>query len=109
MQQLGGKTALVIGGSRGIGQSIVGALAHEGAAVWALGRDSARLDQLKQTIPGVQTLVADVTDPQTAPQTLEATRPDILVLSAGATPTMAPIHQQSWEQFSRPWETDVHM
>jgi NAD(P)-dependent dehydrogenase (short-subunit alcohol dehydrogenase family) len=109
MKQLDGKTALVIGGSRGIGQGIVGALAHEGATVWALARDSARLNQLKQTIPGVQTLVADITDPQTAPQTLGATRPDILVLSAGATPTMAPIHQQSWEQFSRTWETDVHM
>jgi NAD(P)-dependent dehydrogenase (short-subunit alcohol dehydrogenase family) len=109
MKQLDGKTALVIGGSRGIGQSIVGALAHEGAAVWALARDAARLDLLKQTVPGVQTLVADVTDPQAAPQTLEATRPDILVLSAGATPTMAPIHEQSWEQFSRTWETDVQM
>src|SRR4029078_4967886 len=68
-----------------------------------------RLDQLKQTAPGVQTLVADVTNPQTAPQTLGTTRPDILVLNAGARPFLAPIHQQSWEQFSRTWDTDVHM
>jgi NAD(P)-dependent dehydrogenase (short-subunit alcohol dehydrogenase family) len=109
MRQLEGKTAVVIGGSRGFGQGIVRALAAEGAAVWALARDAGRLDLLKREIAGVQTLVADVTDPQTASQTLRETRPDILVLSAGATPTMAPVHQQSWEQFSRIWETDVHM
>jgi NAD(P)-dependent dehydrogenase (short-subunit alcohol dehydrogenase family) len=109
MRYLDGKVAVVVGGSRGIGQGIVRALAAEGASVWALARDAARLDQLKREIDGVQTLVADVTDPQTAPQTLGATRPDILVLNAGARPMLAPIHQQSWEQFSRTWETDVHM
>ncbi len=109
MRQLDGKIAVVVGGSRGLGQGIVRALAAEGAAVWTLARDAERLDQLKREVAGVQTLVADVTDPQTAPQTLRATRPDILVLGAGATPTMAPVHQQSWEQFSRVWETDVHM
>src|SRR5262245_18812432 len=103
MRQLAGKTAVVIGGSRGFGQGIVRALAAEDAAVWALARDVARLDVLKREVAGVQTLVADVTDPQTASQTLRAVRPDILVLSAGATPTMAPVHQQSWEQFSRIW------
>jgi NAD(P)-dependent dehydrogenase (short-subunit alcohol dehydrogenase family) len=109
MRYLDGKVAVVVGGSRGIGQAIVRALAAEGAAVWALARDAERLDQLKRENDGVQTLSADVTDPQTATETLRATRPDILVLSAGATPLMAPVHQQSWEQFSRTWETDVHM
>jgi NAD(P)-dependent dehydrogenase (short-subunit alcohol dehydrogenase family) len=107
MKQLEGKTAVVTGGSRGLGLGIVQALAAEGASVWALARDSGRLDMLKREIDGVQTLVADVTDAQTAPQTLRQTRPDILVLNAGATPTMAPVHQQSWEQFSRVWDTDV--
>ena len=109
MNQLDGKTAVVTGGSRGLGQGIVRALAAEGAAVWALARDAERLDQLKHTVDGVHTLVADVADPPTASQTLRATRPDILVLNAGATPFLAPIHQQSWEQFSRTWNTDVHM
>jgi NAD(P)-dependent dehydrogenase (short-subunit alcohol dehydrogenase family) len=109
MKQLEGKIALVTGGSRGLGRGIVGALAAEGADVWAIARDAARLDQLKQAIPGIHTLAADVTDSQTAPQALDTIRPDILVLNAGATPFLAPVHQQSWQQFSRNWETDVHM
>ncbi|MEO7910408.1 MAG: SDR family oxidoreductase [Roseiflexaceae bacterium] len=109
MRYLDGKVATVVGGSRGIGQGIVRALAAHGASVWALARDAERLEQLKREVAGVQTRVADVTDPQAAIETLRATRPDILVLSAGATPAMAPVHQQSWEQFSRTWETDVHM
>jgi NAD(P)-dependent dehydrogenase (short-subunit alcohol dehydrogenase family) len=109
MRQLDHKIAVVIGGSRGFGQGIVRALVAEGAAVWALARDAGRLEQLKGAVAGVQTLVADVTEAQTAPQTLRTTHPDILVLNAGATPTMAPLHQQSWEQFARTWDTDVHM
>lgn len=109
MRRLAGKTAAVVGGSRGFGEGIVRALATEDAAVWALGRDAAQLDQLQQSVAGVQTRRADVTAAQTAPETLRATQPDILVLNAGATPTMAPIHKQSWEQFARTWDTDVHM
>jgi len=109
MRNLNGKIAVVTGGSSGLGRAIVRALAAEGAAVWALARDAGRLASLEREVAGVQTLVADVTNPRTAQEALRVTRPDILVLSAGATPTMAPVHQQSWEQFSRTWETDVHM
>jgi NAD(P)-dependent dehydrogenase (short-subunit alcohol dehydrogenase family) len=107
MRLLDGKIAVVTGGSRGLGHGIVRALAAEGAAVWAIARDAGRLEMLKREVAGAQTLAADAADPQTAPQALRETRPDILVLNAGATPTMAPVHKQSWEQFSRIWETDV--
>src|SRR5258708_4266772 len=109
MKPLDGKIAVVTGGSRGLGLGIVRALAAEGAAVWALARDAGRLDQLRQEVAGVQTLVADVADPQTASETLHALHPDLLVLNAGARPTLGPVHQQSWAQFARNWDTDVHM
>ena len=109
MRHLEGKTALVTGGSRGLGLAITHALAADGANVWALARNAERLEQLKHEVSGIQTLVGDVADPQTAPQTLCSVRPDVLVLNAGVTPTMRPTYQQSWEQFSQTWNTDVHM
>ena len=33
--------------------------------------------------------------------------PDVLVLSAGAFPPAAPLHEQSWREFAVNWETDV--
>ena len=34
-------------------------------------------------------------------------RPDILVLNAGAIPAEGPIHEVTWEAFTRTWDTDV--
>ncbi len=92
-----------------MGRGIVQALAAEGATVWALGRNAGSLDQLKHEVAGVQTLVGDVADPQTAPDTLRTVRPDLLILNAGAIPSLGPVHRQSWEEFSRNWDTDVRM
>jgi NAD(P)-dependent dehydrogenase (short-subunit alcohol dehydrogenase family) len=63
-----GRTALITGGTSGIGLAAAERLAGEGAAVFVLGRDHARLDaalaRLRSAAPGarVDGAVADVTD-----------------------------------------------
>jgi len=107
MTHLSGTRVVVIGGSRGFGRGMVEALAAAGATVYALARHAGDLDQLKREVSGVQTSVADVSDPQLAARLLQELRPDILVLNAGAMPSMLPVPEQSWQQFSRNWDTDV--
>src|SRR5712672_2529985 len=52
-------------------------------------------------------VVADATDPVAAGQLLDKHRPRTLVLNAGAAPLARPVHQQTWQTFSRNWEVDV--
>jgi NAD(P)-dependent dehydrogenase (short-subunit alcohol dehydrogenase family) len=107
MRQLNGKRIVITGGSRGFGRGMVEALAAEGAIVYALAREARHLDQLKREVKGVQTRAADVSDPEVAPRLLRDLRPDIVILNAGAKPPLLSIHEQSWEQFGRNWDTDV--
>lgn len=97
---------LVTGGSRGLGLGVVEALVARGADVTVLARDSARLHEIKAQL-GVSIIVGDATDPTLAEAALRDVRPTVLVLNAGATPTMAPLHEQTWESFSKNWDTDV--
>lgn len=106
---LNGKRALVTGGSRGIGRAVVSALANGGAEVWALARDGEKLGQVEKEVEGAHGIVGDVGDEHTAERVLGEANPQIVVLSAGATPEMGPVHSLSWEQFSRNWNTDTFM
>jgi NAD(P)-dependent dehydrogenase (short-subunit alcohol dehydrogenase family) len=103
---LEGKTAIVTGGSRGLGLGIVEALVDRGAKVWVAARGQAGLEAVRARLP-VQVRSADVTDPTAARTFLADVRPDILVLNAGAVPAEGPLDQLDWEAFSRPWDTDV--
>src|SRR5262245_26419694 len=63
-QRFGGKTALVTGAGSGIGRAVTRRLAAEGATVFAVDIDAARLDETRDDAAGkVVTRQADLTDP----------------------------------------------
>ena len=100
--------ALVTGASRGFGRAVASALHAAGAEVVAVARDAERLASLRHELGDRLTpVVADVADPVAAGTLVDRYRPGTLVLNAGATPLLRPLHQLTWEAFSRNWEVDV--
>ncbi|HKI96136.1 MAG TPA: 3-oxoacyl-[acyl-carrier-protein] reductase [Gemmatimonadales bacterium] len=91
MSDLGGHTALVTGGSRGIGRAIAAALHAAGAKVAILGRDEARAQEAASTLgEGALAVACDVADPASAAAAVKAVEDglgtvDILVNNAGLT------------------------
>lgn len=104
--KLEGQRVLVTGGSRGLGLGIVEALVAHKARVTVLARDPARLAEVARRLD-VGVIAGDITDPALAGAVLRDVRPAVLVLNAGAMTTMAPFHEQTWEQFTSIWDTDV--
>jgi NAD(P)-dependent dehydrogenase (short-subunit alcohol dehydrogenase family) len=106
--ELAGATALVTGASRGFGRGIATALSNAGAQVVGVARDRAPLEALRAELGESFTAVsADATDPTVAGQLIDAYRPRVLVLNAGATPLPRPLQHHTWQTFSRNWDTDV--
>jgi NAD(P)-dependent dehydrogenase (short-subunit alcohol dehydrogenase family) len=106
--EIAGATALVTGASRGFGRGIATALSRAGAQVVGVARDRGPLDALRAELGGSLTAVAaDAADPNVAGQLIDAHKPRILVLNAGATPLPRPIQHHTWETFSRNWDVDV--
>ncbi|HYP91175.1 MAG TPA: SDR family oxidoreductase [Polyangiaceae bacterium] len=106
MKSLEDQRAVVTGGSRGLGLGIVEALVAAGARVTVIARDAERLAKVSERL-GVDVVQGDVTDEALAERVLRELRPAVLVLNAGATPALAPLHQLSWQDFSRAWDVDV--
>jgi NAD(P)-dependent dehydrogenase (short-subunit alcohol dehydrogenase family) len=107
MFTLNGKSMVVIGGSRGVGRQVVEAGVRNGMRVLAVARQEERLRQLARDVPGAEILALDATGESAPARVLETLTPDILVVAAGAFPPAAPLHEQSWQQFSVNWESDV--
>lgn len=89
---LSGRTALVTGASRGIGQALAVGLAEAGASLVIVGRDAARLDATRDRIERLgascRVFEADVSDAASIERLFErlaesGAMPDILVNNAG--------------------------
>jgi NAD(P)-dependent dehydrogenase (short-subunit alcohol dehydrogenase family) len=105
---LAGTTAIVTGVSRGFGRAIATELAGAGAHVVGVARGRTQLDELHDELgDSFSPVTADAADPDVANRLLDEHRPHTLVLCAGATPTMSPLQEQTWESFSQTWNVDV--
>jgi len=105
---LRGKTAVVTGGSSGVGKATVKALIARGARVTAIARGVERLRALEVEVgDGVATLPGDAADPALAPRILREVKPDLVVLAAGVMPPMGGVDELDWESFSENWNADL--
>jgi NAD(P)-dependent dehydrogenase (short-subunit alcohol dehydrogenase family) len=100
------KTVVITGASKGLGLGLVEALVSHGASVTVVARGSEALDSVRDC-SGVSTVAADVTDAAVTHEVLAATRPDLLVLNAGARPPMGRLDRLTWDEFSATWDTVV--
>lgn len=89
---LKGRTAVITGGSRGLGEAMAKALAEAGAQIALVARDRARLERVRDDIAKdgrtAEVFVADVTQENAVAEIAEAVKarfghPQILINSAG--------------------------
>jgi NAD(P)-dependent dehydrogenase (short-subunit alcohol dehydrogenase family) len=104
---LRGRTAMVVGASRGLGRGIARAFADAGDRVVAVARTAPALAELAAASANIRTEVADAAGAAAAWSLLDQYRPEVLVLVAGANPVMRPLQYQTWETFCVNWHVDV--
>jgi len=109
MNPLTPRTVAIIGASRGLGRGAAEAFAAAGADVVAVARDQRALEDLAARQLGVRPIAVDATTPGSPGAIITGHQPDVLVLVAGITPPIGPIHELNWAEFSATWETDVKL
>ena len=107
MTTLTGKTALVVGASRGLGRGIALGLDKAGAQVVAVARNRSSLAELAATGAAIRVEAADAASEEVASELIGRYQPEILVLAAGAVPAGIALHEHTWETFSMHWHADV--
>jgi NAD(P)-dependent dehydrogenase (short-subunit alcohol dehydrogenase family) len=114
MAKLTGKTAIITGGSGGIGAATARLFIQEGASVMLVDRDEAALRRAADEAGGerVAYCVADVSDEEDTKRYIDATERafghiDVLFANAGIEGKMAPIIECRVEDFDRVWRVNV--
>jgi len=114
--RLDGKTALVTGGTRGIGRAIAEAYAAAGASVCVLARKQDELDETEQALRAIGADVAVYAGSAGDPEAIEAAvalcrdrlgRLDVLVNNAAANPTFGPLIKIEPRAISKVLEVNV--
>ena len=81
---------------------------YPGDAV-AVARNAAALTQLARATDGIRIEVADAGDAAVPGTLIDRYEPHHLIVVAGASPLLRPLHQHTWETFSANWNTDVRI
>jgi NAD(P)-dependent dehydrogenase (short-subunit alcohol dehydrogenase family) len=112
MGQLDGKTAVVTGGTTGIGRAAAVRLASEGAHVFITGRRKRELDAAVESIgAGVTGVQGDVSVPEDVDRLYDTVRSagrrvDVLFANAGGG-SFATLEQVTEEHFDQTFDTNV--
>lgn len=109
---LNNKVALVTGSSAGIGLAIARELAQEGCKVVLNGRNEGALLEAKQSIPGSQVVVADLTNDADCHKLIEETlgffgRLELLVTNVGSGASVSP-GKENRQEWDRLLELNLH-
>ena len=110
-KRLEGKTALVTGGGRGIGQAIALRFAREGAKVAIVGPHRETLADTAAKAAGIEIIVGDVTKKDDVDRAVDTVlkkfqKLDILVNNAGGTDPK-PFFEKTGADWMRIWELNV--
>jgi NAD(P)-dependent dehydrogenase (short-subunit alcohol dehydrogenase family) len=110
---LNGRTAIITGGSRGIGLAIAQRLAHEGANIVLTSRKQESADEAAEQIGGNAIgVAAHAVDEGAARQCIDLTLDrfgsiDILVNNAGTNPAYGPLIEQDHARFAKTFEVNL--
>ncbi|MBB3353382.1 SDR family NAD(P)-dependent oxidoreductase [Rhizobium lentis] len=103
---LEGKRIVVVGGSRGLGSGLAEAFVARAAEVTVVARNATAVQGPAEQL-AVTAISADATDADAAWRIMEQTRPDVVIMNAGAKPPMERIDRIGWEAFTTNWNVDV--
>ncbi|MEO1607373.1 MAG: SDR family oxidoreductase [Pseudomonadota bacterium] len=103
------QSALIVGGSRGVGRELATAFDAKGIQTHIMARGTQDRGPVSSDASGIHIIQGNATEQGVADKLLADLQPDLVVLTAGATPTMTPFHQMTWAEFSAAWDTDVRI